>query len=246
MQRGALSGETSTEYTTLFPDVARRVFLKGLAVASLTTLSGCGPTFSYRYRLRAIVDTPQGTREGSSVREVRLGNNLCCTTGGFEYAYGFDGEALAVDLPTGTLFVLLGRYGYDQQWSYRGVTQQILQEAGRNHWDKSAMEELPEIFKSRKTWLVPGTDCPLLVHFMNLNNPKTLSVINANDLQYVFGRETWLRELRIELTSEPITKTIRQRLPWLPENGGSAAIIQPPSSYEKNTITYDSFRHSRS
>ena len=69
----------------------------------------CNHSFSYRYRVTAVVDTPEGPRSGSSVNEVRVrrygGGSLTHPCG--MHSYG-KGEAVAVDLGgKGHLFVLL-------------------------------------------------------------------------------------------------------------------------------------------
>ncbi len=90
--------------------LTRREWMGGLACALLPlALSGCGDQRdSYRYRLAAEVETPEGLKTGSSVIEVNVRQHIS-PGGQVAESSESEGQAVIVDLgERGKLFVLLG------------------------------------------------------------------------------------------------------------------------------------------
>jgi hypothetical protein len=54
-----------------------------------------------------------------------------------------------------------------------------------------------------------------MVTFADMNNPKTVENIPINDLSAVFGKDVKLKEIKVEITDEPVTWDIKKFLPWL-------------------------------
>jgi hypothetical protein len=56
---------------------------------------------------------------------------------------------------------------------------------------------------------------PLLLRFRDLNDPSSIEVVDPNDLEAAFGRGVRIIGARVEITNEPLTSGIKERLPWL-------------------------------
>lgn len=58
-------------------------------------------------------------------------------------------------------------------------------------------------------------DIPTLVTVGNVNDPRSLRVVRPDELQAVFGPGYHLKDARIEITSDPVTRGIDEKLPFL-------------------------------
>ena len=63
---------------------------------------------------------------------------------------------------------------------------------------------------------LPRMSCLILVTFASVNDPNTVAEIDPNDLQATLGPGISWNEVTLEITDEPITKGIEQKLPWIP------------------------------
>jgi hypothetical protein len=186
------------------------------------------PSGTWRYKITVTVETPEGLKAGSAVREVyayREPQVLGVTTGGHTHLKR--GEAVVVDLgKRGTLFALLrgGLRGEDYGWA-------IVYHAFP--FSDSTGETTKEIIlhyrdlKNAKAVLTPA-QYPMFVHFKDITDPKTVegvSPINEKDMsdQYggiarttenIFGTGVKLKEVTLEMTEEPITREIDKYLLW--------------------------------
>lgn len=187
--------------------MARRAVMGLLGGLAVVTVAGCDPfvrSASYRFRMTVEIETPQGVRRGSSVMEVvaQKGSfSLGDTTGN---GVGLAGEAVIVDLPTGSVFVLLELP--DARGPLASVATVALAPDARGGdgsnffsavkrlggWFGSASAELP-----RESW-------PMMVRFRDINDPKSVE-----------PSQIGVKRILLETTSEPVTTGIKLRLPWL-------------------------------
>jgi hypothetical protein len=79
------------------------------------------------------------------------------------------------------------------------------------------MEDVRRIAHMRGSRAIAPTDLPDLVTFANINDPKSVIEVDPNDLQATLGPNITWNEITLESTDEPITTSIRAKLPWLPE-----------------------------
>lgn len=180
----------------------------GLLVGGVVMfLAGCGDRNSLRYKMTMEVETPQGLRSGSAVRQVRLSG------GGFMFGEGRklwrlqQGEAVAVDLPDNqTLFALLS--GGDGDVDYAG---QVPLRAGVNDSD-GVIELWPNAPATRG--LKHTNPAPMLVKFDDIHDPKSVKWVDPADLAASFGVGVNLKRITIEKTNEPVTTGIEERLEW--------------------------------
>ena len=54
-----------------------------------------------------------------------------------------------------------------------------------------------------------------LVTFANVNNPKSVILVDPDDLTATLGRGVSWRSITLEVTDEPLTKEMDEHLPWV-------------------------------
>ena len=223
----------------MFPEflLARRGGLGLMAVVATLVLANCyGVTHErfepVRYRLTAVVETPEGLRSGSSVIEVAWAMSRTSPPLGGS-GYTVKGEAAAVDLPGGqTLFVLL-RSAEDVDWAAWVIKR--IPTAGMIEQAKPTPSERAEQIASEKRYLdlvradrgvhavwkpepphnLPGLSIPYLVRFRDIADPKSVEQVDPDDLAKTFGLGVSLGSLTVQVTDAPVTSGIEKRLKWL-------------------------------
>ncbi|MDE1153754.1 MAG: ankyrin repeat domain-containing protein [Micavibrio sp.] len=167
----------------------------------------------YRYRMTVTIETPEGLKTGSAVRQ---GNY----EGGSERRASWTvGEAVVVDLgKRGLAFALIDGSNIGDGISY--VATCDLREFG--------LKKTPIGTK----WVLSPGEYPKLVAFKDLNNPKTMQSLleikgngfcgsrgqwetQSDHFEEMFGTGVKLKEITLEITDDPITIGIERRLPWL-------------------------------
>lgn len=210
--------------------MARRGVIGLLGGAAALLLTGCGiiKTYpSFRYRLTVEVETPEGLKTGSSVIEVRWGA-VDSTLGGASAESR--GEAAAVDLPGGrTLFALLSGESRSADWAdYAMFSVMPLPEKGPGQKDSDALGIGIDRIIANKTLMVlprmiaaPITAAqarvsayPMLVRFGDIKDPKSVTLVDPDDLEKSFGPGVTLRRITVQITDDPVTTGIEKRLGW--------------------------------
>lgn len=205
--------------------VKRRNFAMCMFGIIVLAATGCQVTLTppYRYKLTVEVETPAGVRSGSSVIEVIMTSPMK----GAEALGGSGptaiGEAVAVDLPNGeTLFVLL-RSETDMDWA--GSVH--IESTGLKQDDFADKAQFRETLRNNRIvypvqrWVEMQSgdkidNYPMLVMFDDINKPKSVKRVDADDLTKSFGRGYKLNAITVMGTDEPVTKEIGKRLGWLP------------------------------
>jgi hypothetical protein len=194
----------------------RRFVLAMLSLASLFALSACSVLDSsptYRYRLSVEVDTPDGLKSGSSVIEVdtRAGSNLRIKV---------KGEAVAVDLPDGQMLFVLLRSDRNIGWAGQVMINLV------SAWDGEGgpagkiraiseyreLIEVPRYFG--KEFGKPISAYPMLVTFEDLAEPTSVMRVDPYDLATSFGEGVSLKRITVQVTDDPVTTGIEERLGW--------------------------------
>jgi len=213
--------------------MGRRTSVRMFVIAALLLLSACdanvtGKTYPpYRYRLTAEVQTPEGLKTGTGVIEVQW--NTAGRWLGTQGGAGFRvrGEAVPVDLPRGqTLFVLL-RSKSDIDWA--AYTHQIV--AGEppggpineraDRWSRYFQKVLAD----RKIHELRGY--PILVRFENVRDLTSVKEVDPESLEDTFGPGVKMLRLSVQITTEPVSSGIKQRLPWLQTHRGALKKVPP-------------------
>ena len=207
--------------------MGRGFVLSCAASLAALMLSACGDdTPTYRYRMTVEVETPEGLKTGSSVIEVStdVASEYTIPTPG-KVTNRVRGEAAAVDLgERGVLFALL-RSESEADWAGRVMF--LLAPAGSldgdeflgrfaNMLDMTRPIDLPATFRD-VGHLKDRPARPMLVTFGDLADPTTVETVDPDNLAATFGDGVSLRRITVQMTDDPVTSGIGQRLGWLSE-----------------------------
>ncbi len=197
-----------------------KAVLAGAVIALAIGAAACTPAKAMmgfknelvRYRVTVEIETPEGIKIGSAVREVGAYTepSILPDQGGTSYNIT-KGEAVVIDLgQRGVVFALLG-----DQHEARVVSRALRLEG------KLAIDMPSQRF----------------VRFRDLNDPKTVEAVKSDDFAAVYGAGVLLKSVRAEYTEqEPTIGTVINYLPWLAGRkgkrgtlGGGDSITQDPT-----------------
>lgn len=196
------------------------IMANGLSAKSDIFISG-----KWRYRITVDVETPEGIKTGSAVREIRVAKGLKLLP---EMGASIDltGEAVIVDLgKRGILFGLIDGY-----------------QATHLVFDAFPFRDAPPLsaegiryytaLKNAKAVLEPAK-YPTFVRFRSLEDPKTVEEVQSEiktelnpshdiphrvtSVEKTFGEGVTIKQVSIEITQELPKQMIVNFLPWLPE-----------------------------
>lgn len=164
------------------------------------------------------------------------------------------GQAVPVDLAPGrTLYTLL-RSGSTEDWAgwivlwlvrTRALADATMADAVRAAASTRPVLTLPARFPEGAGYPLAGTDAlPTFVTFADPRRPETVRIVEADAFAATFGPGTTLRRITFKVTDDPVSDTLRARLPWLATQRGSlvAATIQsPPGQRTLSAVTNAAF-----
>jgi len=201
----------------------RRLHKLLILILPMLLLGACDrPLPTYRYELTVEVETPQGLRSGSSVIEVRTHAKPGFTPEASGVTTNVRGEAVAVDLPNGqTLFALLDQAEFIAPYTLQPGQLMATGSAGERRAKIRALKAI-----RRKTvvprWRPPNPPedgpqglYPTFVYFPDIDSPKSMEVVDPENLSAEIGTGYRLRRLTLSITDMPGTKGIEGRLKWL-------------------------------
>jgi hypothetical protein len=231
------------------------------ALVGLSLMSGaCGNSAEVRYKVTVEVDDRGTSRSGSSVMSFKLLKPTVALVS--PYNAEFKGEAVAVDLGNRqVLFALLkdenGNSGTVQMWPEKvfenlSSGSERIRNIRRIASNEGHSRELPRFFPAISDSREPFMNYPLLVRFRDLDRPETIEAVDPEALDKAFGAGVKLKRILVQITDDPVTDGIKQRLPWLEDVGrarstfipnpprymGDAAPIQLVSSSDFTTELY--------
>ena len=167
---------------------------------------------TYRYRMTVEVETPQGLKTGSAVREVKWFPQPRIMTGN-TFTFKQRGEAVAVDLPNGqTLFALLDVNGYETVLAGFGPapTSEL-----RPLLDRANADRKLYIYPPRNALRPLYLDLPRFVRFRDTNDPKSVELVDPSSFETSFGPGYRIGRITVQITDEPVSFSILERLSWL-------------------------------
>lgn len=162
-----------------------------------------------RFRLIVEVETPNGSKSGSSVIETRAFESG--SWGPIEargVRHDFKGRAVVIDLGSGkTLVGLLafGPNGTDQNKLFRVVSAALA--PGRT-------VDWTEEYKLKGSGVLPADYTPTLIAFADPADPKSAALVNRLDLERTLGPGFRFVQARLETTNDPVSLGIEKLLPW--------------------------------
>ncbi len=185
------------------------------------------PTHAFRYELTAEVETPNGLRTGSSVIEVRYAFRFLhqLLIGGV--SVGVWGEAVFVDLGQGRNLVLpLGGHGWRAP-SAKWLPYELF--ADREAGDHPEVAASLEKAKSAGPRTLTTDQMPRAATFPDVNDQSSVRIVLMSDLEATYGPGYALRRVVAEPTTDPLTNTITDRLPWILEAEKPRPLPKPPA-----------------
>lgn len=176
---------------------------------------------TWRYRITVEVETPEGIKTGSTVREVSnsSSNVKILDLPDVGNPAKIKGEAVVVDLgERGQIFALINADSYNELYRAFPVEGPSTVDGIKyyNSLEAGVSAPLP-----KKSW-------PEMVMFKDLSDPKTLEIIHhvqsktfrvggpleiTDNFEELFGKGISLKGITIEITDEPVTWRIDGILP---------------------------------
>lgn len=201
--------------------------------------------YSWRYKLTVEVETPDGVKTGSAVREMNLlfEPRPLDPPKHYYVSHNMRGEAVAVDLgERGVLFALFSSDSYPEVTdTFEGPPMRTLE--GAEYY--SSLEAGPTP--------VPPQRVPWIVTFSDLSDPMSVEMVKGgvfdvekqkhmpvDRFEELFGEGFRLKAVTVEMTEEPVTWSIEEYLPWLDAlqgrylHGGSTSRDAPYGLYGGN------------
>lgn len=175
------------------------------------------PVHTYRFRL-TIEATKNGvTHAGSSVIELKTRRLLILSslTEAPMWETSVRGEAVFVDLGNGDHVIALLTGPNETVKTAALPSRAILGDSEANMGPPGVLDTLstfhPRLIQEAKgrSFQLRTGQIPPLIRFRDINNPKSVEAVenSPGEMTSVTGR--------LELTTDPVTQSIRQRLPWL-------------------------------
>lgn len=164
------------------------------------------PSATWRYKMTVTVETPEGLKTGSAVREVTYKNGPKILPDVAGSNWKVDGEAVVVDLGHGKyLFAMM-----DVNGSYQ-IVYDVFPYAAKSVHDH--IRYYKSLTGQKKT--LEKSQYPTLVTFADIKDPKTVTQVDQNNLSATLGAGVTLKDITIEMTDETITRDVNDQLPWL-------------------------------
>lgn len=205
-----------------------------MVLALLLAACGSGESVTYRYRMTVYVDTPAGPRSGSSVIEVV--SSPAAPMGSSQN--DVRGEAVAVDLPGGTLFALL-RSPTDRSAAAHYVGHAF---ASALPADQDWRVGIDNLKRQTAPAPLPRDALPTLVRFRDPADARTIEVLSPSNLAAGFGPGVRLNRVEIQMTDDPVTSTIERRLPNFRAGSGFVEWVRTLGANDSRRVSNLDFR----
>lgn len=196
--------------------------LLGVLVAAVVAFAVWMNSFTWEYNYRLILefDTPSGPQSGSSVLTIRTRNSTWGLAETRGVRTSLKGEAVFVDLREGKSVVALlagGDGGLRQEAMFRlPIFAFHLEKAT---WENQAAALSGPLTGKRAE--LPSHLLPTIVTFSDLNDPRSIEVIDPYALEQTFGPGYRFKGAWIEMTTDRVTRTLVTKLAWLAQDGAA-------------------------
>lgn len=206
---------------------ARPKILAMVGTLMLGLLASCSDRDdAMRYRLTVVVDTPSGTRSGSSIVESDFRNNGLTT-----------GQAPIVDLGNGRYLFALLTDPFSQRTLYRIMLQALRYPESKPPLENPQGHTFRQAKRSKPKVTLRRADYPMLVTFRDIGNAKSVLEVDPDNLVANFGPGYKLERIAIEVVDqdEPITEGLEGLLKWLGPHALSRLSAGDPDTMQSVT-----------
>lgn len=199
--------------TLLFPFKLGGIALLIVAAA----LTQCASTYSIRQKLTIALEVDGEIRTASSVVQHESYKDFL--TG--RTPSKIEGEALYLDLGEGRkpLIALLSKIRQGNEGYERWTTLGALLRGHRLSLERNEYGMSRGWARLRKLVGVPISigpkDLPSLVTFRDLSDPMSVELVDPDDLEDTLGSNVRWHSMSVEVTEDPISAGLVERLPWL-------------------------------
>ncbi len=177
------------------------------------------PSGAWHYKMTVEVETPEGIKSGSAVRDVDVDTSTRATSLSGLSSVKAKGEAVVIDLgQRGVLFAIL-RSSKTVDYSY-SVFFDVFPIPG--HVGGGATPDGVRYYNQLKHGEVdlPPDEYPEFVRFHDIKDPKTVELVDPANMAASLGEGVKLKAVRIEITDSPLTTGVEKWLVWLPHYYG--------------------------
>jgi len=186
------------------------------------------PSGTWRYKMTVTVETPEGLKSGSAVREVHVQRGWAPLPE-MKPSVSLKGEAIAVDLgERGVLFALL--HGYRLGYNYARSLPFYVFPSGRGGTTVAGLKYYSTL-KAGPVDISPEW-YPKFVHFKDSADPKTVKLVlemepcidpetvRSSNASYcitkdrfaeIYGEGVRLKSVTVEMTDEEVTRGVVER-----------------------------------
>ena len=190
-----------------------------LLLPLLLVLNSC-KTFTWNQKLTVTVETPAGEVSGSSVTGMKVVSKPRTLPDAGAVEAKLTGEAVVVEvLPGRYLFALL-----EMGWA------EAVYADARTGTGKEGFEDFMRHIvaqKGKPAMPLPEGALPRLVTFGDISDPTSIALVDPDDLAASFGPGVRLKSVTLEITDEPVTARLAERvLPWLEAVGRERSSVK--------------------
>lgn len=203
-------------------------FIFAALLAALWVFSGWVkyPTYAFRYRLTAEVQTPSGLRSGSSVIGVTARH--VDTIDVSQFQVHVQGDAIFIDLGDGKNLIVSLAFGPEYGIYNPGVIGKLPAIAFGIRSEK----EWGSIKDRKESVQLADSNIPTLISFTDLRDPTTarlvrsdggcaassslpnLNMLGCHTFSEMFGPGYNLKRVTLAITNDPVSRDIDKHFPW--------------------------------
>lgn len=206
----------------------KAAFRLAVLLCAALALCGCGRSATYRYKLTLSLDTSDGVKTGFNVVEATFFDVSIPAKG---VMHKTKGQALYIDLGPGRrpLIALLTHIRRanenlkDIRWNEDDPTdifrRLCLGWTGSKYYDDRVNGVSAIAADCQKPFAIGPADLPDLVTFADINDPKSVMLVDPNALAATLGSGVSWRSMTLQATDDALTTGIEGHLQWLGHYG---------------------------
>jgi hypothetical protein len=173
-------------------------------------------SFEWNQKITVAVETPVGLVSGSAVQHIEWVGGARHSRGEGGNASGkTQGEAVVLDLGANKyLFALLQGDGKSRMGDASTIAQFALCKSSEMSPGAVCFSKLNDARAGTSAQVQPG-NMPMLVTFADINDPKTVKLVDTENLAATFGEGFALKSISVEITDEQVSAgAVERGLGW--------------------------------